>query len=84
MFSSYSWRENYANYFQSGCSDGSSFREISPSVRVKSESLLLVKDADKLMRRVALEKGFEGQEGRKWARNVSRRAQHVQKPNTVL
>ena len=59
MFSSYSWRENYANYFQSGCSDGSSFREISPSVRVKSESLLLVEDADKLMRRVALEKGSE-------------------------
>ena len=78
MFSPYSWKENYANYFQSGCSDGSRFREISPSVRGKSESLLLVEDVDKLMRRVVLKKGFEGQEGHKWARNVSRRAQHAQ------
>ena len=51
---------------------------------MKSESLLLVEDADKLMRRVARKKGFEGQEGHKWVRNVSRRAQHVQKPNAAL
>ena len=44
----------------------------------------MVEDADKLMRRVVLKKGFEGQEGHKWARNVSRRAQHAQKPNAVL
>lgn len=41
----------------------------------KWEPSFLVEDEDnKLMKTVAFEKGFEGQEGQKWALNVSRRA----------
>ena len=43
----------------------------------KWEPSFLVEDEDKLVRRVAFEKGFEGQEGQKWALNVRRRAQHA-------